>query len=173
MRKRDLWLWNPGLVKPVIIVPLVVVLVIVAATYPFMGPRGLLFFLFGLIGPIIGLVYGIVGRKVAVLTERLVDEEGVKAESLIVIGYIQSPGIAILTDSTLRLVPIVGEERTIDRSSMDTVRLVRFFNGKAMLWKKWLVLSVKPRLGFSLPESIAEEWYERLSRKKGDAVFPA
>jgi len=36
------------------------------------------------------------------------------------------------------------------------------FNGKTLVWKKWLVLSVKPRLGFARGEATAQEWYEHL-----------
>jgi len=163
MRKRDMWLWNPSLISPVIVYSTIGTLVLVAACYPFFGLQALYFLFMGLIAPFIGLIHGVVGKKVESLKESLATEEGIKAESLIVVGNIQAPGIAILTEDTLRLVPIIGDAQLIDRASIDSVRLVNFFNGKTLLWKKWLVLSLKPRLGFALPVSTAEEWYESLA----------
>jgi len=92
-----------------------------------------------------------VGGKVRSLKESLSSAEGELAESLIVNGALQSPGVAILSDRTLRLVPIVGEEVSLDLAQIDSVRLAAFFNGKSLVWKKWLVLSLKPRLGLALP----------------------
>ncbi len=166
MRKRDMWLWNPGLLGPVIIISTVGTLLVVAMGYISFGHQALYFLFMGLIGPFICLIFGVVGKKVTALKERLSAEEGIKEESLIVIGGIQSPGIVILTDNTLRIVPIVGKEKSIDRAGIESIKIVRFFNGKSLVWKKWLVLSTKPRLGFALPESTAEEWYESLKGRK-------
>jgi hypothetical protein len=162
-RKRDMWPWNPGLMRPILIGSSMGTLVMVAAFYPFLGLHALYFLLLCLIGPLIGLVYGAVGKKVESLKQALAAEEGIKTECLIVIDRTQSPGIAILTESTLRLVPIMGDSRSIDRKSIDSIRMVRMFNGKLLVWKRWLVLSIKPRLGFALPGSTVAEWYERLS----------
>ena len=164
MRKRDMWLWNPGLYWPVIFGSIISALVVATVFYLFLGSQALFLVLFGLIGPILGLIHGIVGKKVIALKERLKDEDGLIAECLIVINRLQSPGFTILTGTTLRLIPIVGESQSIDRADMDSVKLTRFFNGKSLLWKKWLVLSTKPRLGFALPESTADEWYADLTR---------
>ncbi len=163
MRKRDMWLWNKDLLGPVIIISTVGALLLVAVCYFAIGLQALYFLFTGLIGPFIALIYGVVGKKVASLKESLSAEEGIKEECLSVIGGLQSPGIAILTEDTLRIVPIVGKEKSIDRASIDSIRIVRFFNGKSLVWKKWLVLSTTPRLGFALPESTAEEWYKNLT----------
>ena len=161
-RKRDMWLWDPRLLRPVVIFSTVPVLIIVAACYPAMGPEALYLLFAGLTGPILALVYGVVGRKVRELKASLSSEEGESAESLIVVGAVQSPGIAILSDRTLRLVPIVGKEVTLELSRIQSVQEAAFFNGKSLIWKRWLVLSVNPRLGFALPPPIAHRWLEAI-----------
>ena len=155
-----MWLWNPGMLHPVVIGSSLATVVIVGALYPFFGTEALYFLFMGMIGPFIGLIYGAVGRKVASLKQSLAEEKGMMEESLMVIDTMQSPGVAILTDGVLKLVPIMGESRSIDLSNVDSIRMTRIFNGKTLIWKKWLVLSVKPRLGFALPESTVQEWYE-------------
>ena len=104
-----MWLWNSGPLRSVVIFPTVVTVVVVVACYPVMGHTALYLLFAGHVGPLIALIYGVVGRKVRSLRDSLSSEEGLAEESLIVIGNLQSPGIVILTDLTLRLVPIVGE----------------------------------------------------------------
>ena len=162
-RKRDMWLWNPGLLRPVVVLSTAATLVAVTACYPFMGSEACYLLFAGMAGPIIGLVYGVVGRKVRSLKASVSSEEGDIEESLIVIDKLQSPGIALLSDRRLRLIPIVGKELSLDLGEIESVREVHFFNGKSLIWKKWLVLSEKPRLGFALPEPVARRWLSAIS----------
>lgn len=138
-------------------------LVAVLIAYPFLGSESLYLLLAGITGPIFGLTYGIAGKKVQVLKESFSNEDGEMQESLIVIGKIQSPGIVILKESKLRLIPIVGKEVALDTQTIKFVRMVSYFNGKSLIWKQWLVLSTQPVLGFALPEPVANQWFTRLN----------
>ena len=88
---------------------------------------------------------------------------GEVVESLIVIGKIQAPGVAILKETELVLVPIVGQPRALRLDELENLRIESFFNGKTLVWKRWLVLSAKPRLGFALPKAVANRWFTRLA----------
>ena len=162
-RLRDKWFWNAELLRPVVIVPTLAILIAVAAGYRAMGPSALLWLSAGIAPIIIGLIYGVVGSKVRALKASLSAEEGEIEESLIVVGYVQSPGVAILTDQTLRLIPIVGKEVSVNLQEIESVRETAFFNGKSMICKRWLVLSAKPRLGFALPTSTANRWCQAIN----------
>ena len=162
-RKRDMWPWNPELLRYVILFLITVTLIIVLASYPCLGHQSLYFLFIGFTAPLIGLIYGFVGKKVRLLKDSVSTEEGDIEESLIVIDNIQSPGVAILSLQELRLIPIVGKEVLLNMSAIKSVRRPRFFNGKSLIWKRWLVLSTSPRLGFALPEPTAEHWFKMLS----------
>lgn len=169
-RKRDLWLWNSKLLRPVVHFSIGATLVVVITGYAIVGTESLYFLLFGLVGPLIGLIYGFVGKKVQQLKASIPPNSGVMAESLIVLNKIQSPGIVVLSNEKLRLIPIIGKELQMDLKDITFLRKVKYFNGKTLLWKKWLVLSTNPRLGFALPEEEANAWHGCLSPVKSSLV---
>ena len=170
-RKRDLWLWNPELLKPVVIFSILITLIAIIICIPIIGQESLYLLFFGLIGPLLGLTYGIVGKKVRALKNSLSTETGYIEESLIVINKTQSPGIAILSKQKLRLIPIVGKEVSFDIDKIKSIRKTHSFNGKSLIWKSWLVLSTNPRLGFALPESVTEKWFRSIKRYTKKTCF--
>jgi len=103
-----------------------------------------------------------VGRKVRLLRDSLSTEGGEIVESLIVIGRVQSPGVAELRENELVLAPIVGEGVSVDLGELASVRRVRFFNGKSLVWKRWLVLRASPPLGFAVEDTVARRWQAAL-----------
>jgi len=110
------------------------------------------------------LVYGNVGKKVAALNRSLTTQNGKMADGLIVKGVIQSPGIVILREEEIDLVPIVGERSVVPLESISAVREVKWFNG-SWLWGKtgfWLDVSGQSRIGFAVANTIATEWRRRL-----------
>ncbi len=162
-RLRDKWMWNWELLRFCVALPVAIAIVLAVAFYPALGPYSLLYLLFSLIGLLVGIIYGVVGRKVRSLKDSMSTEGGEIVESLIVDGWRQSPGVAVLRETELVLAPIVGSRRTVKLGEIQAIRSVRFFNGKGMLWKKWLVLSTSPRLGFAVPDTIARRWASRLA----------
>ncbi len=159
---RQRWMWEPEFVKYMLVLPSVATAILVFLLYFYMGSEALGFLFLGLVGPLFWGVYAVVGRKVRAVKTSIPSGEGEVVESLIVNGNIQSPGVAILSGQRLRLIPIVGEEVTLDLDDIKSVRLVKYFNGTGLLWKKWLVLSVKPRLGFALVDPVAVRWHRTL-----------
>ncbi|MBC8184332.1 hypothetical protein H8E88_24820 [candidate division KSB1 bacterium] len=61
-RKRDMCLWNPLLLRSIVIYLILATLIAILACYPFMGYESLYFLFAGIAAPIIGLIYGFVGK---------------------------------------------------------------------------------------------------------------
>jgi len=167
-RLRDQWMWNQGQLRVASWVPIVVAGVVTAASYPRFGTDALYFLLFGLRGPLFRAIYGVVGRKVQAVKATLVVGDGDLAESLMVIGKTQAPGVAILREGELLLAPIVGERRTIPLDDIVSVRETGNMFGKGFVWKRAFILEVPgtPRLAFAVPTPVARRWAIRLSRTR-------
>lgn len=156
---RDQWLWNRTPLR-IFVSAIVVVSIVLSVAYR--SPR-LLF------NSIAGLgfwaIYGLVGKKVEKLHNRLSEGDGEPAESLIVIGLLQSPGVAVLKDDEIVLAPIVGKDASIPLESISRVREVTWFNGSLLWWKKgfWLTVPGRGRLGFAVAYRVGKRWCERLT----------
>ena len=155
---RDLWSWSEPLTRLVALSLVVAGSAITAAAYPRLGIEALWFLLLALGGPMHMGIYGVVGSKVRALQRAKYEGAKEVAQSLIVIGKLQAPGVAVLYDNKLRLITIVGKDLSIDLDEVTTVRVRAFFNGKSLIWKKWLVVKTEPKLGFALPATIATNW---------------
>lgn len=105
------------------------------------------------------ITYGPVGWKVN--RTRQNDANGTDSvDCLIVQGWLQSPGTAILKDATLVLRPIVGATITVNLGNVASIREVSYFNGHFYFTKTgfWLNLSGGQRYGVAVAKSIAERW---------------
>ncbi|MCG8428001.1 MAG: hypothetical protein MI754_11645 [Chromatiales bacterium] len=91
-RLREKWPWSGEFLRLFLLLPGVVGLTAAAATYPFAGAHALWFLSAILVGGVLYLTYGAVGRRVEALKCELRSEVEV-AEGLLVIGKVHSPGI--------------------------------------------------------------------------------
>ena len=109
-------------------------------------------------------IYGVVGSKVDALHRELSTRDGEAVESLMVIGRVQSPGIAILHDADLTLVPIVGQRRTISLTDITILKQGRWLPGKFVWGKEAFILSTPQdkRLAFAVAESVGRRWARAL-----------
>ncbi len=162
-RLRDKWMWDRGVLRFWILVPAAISIILVLVFYSTQGTSSLFFLLFSLIGILMGAIYGVIGKKVRALKASFSSRRGEVVECLIVSGRVQSPGVAVLGETELFLAPIVGSPRPVKREDIHSVRCVRFFNGKTMLGKRWLVLSTSPRLGLAVPHPVARRWARLLA----------
>ena len=89
---------------------------------------------------------------------------GEKAESLMVINRIQSPGMAILDDTGLTLVPLVGKTISIAFGDIEYAKETAWLPGKKLIYKKAFHLGVRPysRLAFAVTEDVFQRWRIRL-----------
>ncbi len=116
------------------------------------------------------IIYSAVGRKVRAVKASLsaadrgsADGDGEIAECLIVIGKIQSPGVAVLSETELVLAPIVGERRTVPLLDIESVRESGNMFGKGFVWKRAFILEIAgtPRLAFAVT---ARRWRTSLAQ---------
>jgi hypothetical protein len=130
------------------------------ALVPFSGVHALWFLTAILVGAVLYLTFGTVGRRVENLKHELEGETGEVAEGLLVIGKVHSPGIVVLRDSELVLAPIVGERRVLTLETIDLVGEGHWLPGKYVWGKRAFTFSasvLKP-LAFAVPESVGARW---------------
>ena len=159
------WLWEREAMKTFASTAMIISLILACMLYFPLGFGALwiipglgLFVLFFI------LVYGTIGKKIAALSQSLTKHSGKIAQGLIVNGVIQSPGIVIMREKEIDLVPIAGERLVVPLDSVAAVREVKWFNG-SRLWGKtgfWLDVPDQSRLGFAIGATIATQWSKRL-----------
>ena len=140
--------------------PSVVGITATVATLSFAGVHSLWFLTALPIGVGLYAGFGSVNRRVENLKQQVSDDDGEIAEGLLVIGKIHSPGIVVLRESELELMPIVGERRIIVLSEVESIGEGRWLPGKWVWGKRAFTLrgSVWNPLAFAVPESIGARW---------------
>ncbi len=144
----------------ILLLPSVVGITATIATIAFAGVHALWFLAAIVAGAVFYAVDGNVGRRVEALKAEFIEIDFEIAEALIVIGKIHSPGIVVLRNSELELVPIVGERRTISLVDTKLVGEGQWLPGKYVWGKRAFTIDAaifKP-LAFAIPESIASRW---------------
>ena len=113
-------------------------------------PAGLLF----------SLIFRTVGVRVENLRAKYSADPGEVATGLLVIGHVQSPGLAILRSNELHLVPLAGSDLTIPLGDIRVLKEGRWLPGKYVWGKRAFTLGtpLKQRLAFAVPESIGYRW---------------
>ena len=162
---RDKWPWDREVLKRWALIPSGIATALAAVLYPALGVQSLPLLIVPLVALPICLSFGFAGRRVRSLEDSVATEAGEHAESLMVIGAIQAPGIALMKDSELVLIPIVGKRTSIRLADIKTVREVTWLNGKKLWSKKGFLLEVPghKRLGFAVTETIARRWRGQLA----------
>ena len=154
------WPWNGEFLRFFLLIPSVIGITATVALYPSAGVHALWFLTAILVGVVLYLVYGAVGRRVENLKRELQDDVGELAEALLVIGKIHCPGVVVLRDSELELVPIVGERRTIALCEVESIGEGKWLPGKYVWGKRAFTLnaSIWKPLAFAIPESVGARW---------------
>jgi hypothetical protein len=157
---REKWPWNSEFLQLFKIAPSLIGVVATALTYPSYGVHSFWFLSGILVALVLWLVFSTVGNKVALLRQKHIGDSGEVAEALLVIGAIQSPGLAILRARELVLAPIVGDACTIPLSDIEVLREGRWLPGKYVWGKRAFIVktSLQMRLAFAVAESIGARW---------------
>lgn len=168
MRFRDKFMWHPDVLKFTMACPTVLALILALALYLCQGTYSITLILVAGMGFLFLAIFGFVGWKVAALRKKIAHEPGEKSDCLMVNGTIQSPGIAVLRDKELLLIPIVGKAVTLPFSDILSIQKSSCFNGKLLIFKKglWLEVPDKKRMGFAVPTRLAERWTDRIMGDK-------
>jgi tRNA A-37 threonylcarbamoyl transferase component Bud32 len=166
LRWRDAWLWNNEYIQLFLIVPVVVVGLALPLLVHWWGLKAL--WLFAIEVPAIGfaVVYGLVGLRVRKAKAALPRTTGEVAECLMFRRPFESPGLAVLHDDRLELIPVVGSPIIVILEDIVAVKEVRWFNGTRLWLKKGFVLDLAngQRVGVAVAEVFARRWRSRLSR---------
>ncbi len=161
---REQWPWNPGMLRPFKLWSAFLGIVVAAVLYPVWGLHALWWMLLPVSAFLGGVICANVGQRVAQLKRELSAQPGEVAESLMVIGNLQAPGVVLLTDSTLLLAPIMGERVSISLDEIRSLRAGSWLPGKYVLGKRVFTFStpVRRRLAFAVTETVARSWTARL-----------
>jgi tRNA A-37 threonylcarbamoyl transferase component Bud32 len=166
LRWRDAWPWNNEYIQLFVLVPLIVVALAIPVCLHWWGLRAL--WLFGIEVPAFGfaIMYGVVGYRVRGKKAALAQPTGEVAECLMFRRPFQSPGLAVMHDDRLELIPIVGSPITVILADIVAVKEVRWFNGTRLWLKKGFVIELAngQRVGVAVAEVFARRWRARLSR---------
>jgi len=164
MPLSEQWPWNPAFLRLMLVVPTLLGIIAAASCYPAAGPAALWFLTAPLAGILMNIIYGAVGSRVLKLTGAHRNEPGEVIESLLVIGGIQSPGIAILRTEEIQLIPIAGEPCTIPFRSITGIREGSMLPGRCLLGKRAFTLqtTLNKRLAFAIRKSAAPRWSQAL-----------
>ncbi len=169
---REKWMWNREMSQCWGNGFITIGIVMAIGLYPFIGLYSLFFLALCFLGFLWGFTYGIVDRKVKAQWDSLAAQGGERAESLIVNGAVESPGVAVLKEKELVLSPIVGNRLTLLLSEMTFVREVVFLNGRKLVGKRRFVIETADsrRIGFAVPESVGSRWVSKLVLRKEPSV---
>jgi hypothetical protein len=156
----DKWIWEPEVLRSLVILGVVVPLAVSIVLYPFVGEWALWGLLAAGISLVFRVIYGFVGKKVAALAESMPSGYGEPVHALIVNGIIQAPGLATISDDRIVLAPIVGDRIVIELSKIQSVQQTQFFNGKAVPGKTgfWFSVPGHKRLGAAVSNLSADAW---------------
>jgi len=160
-------MWDPRIAWLLFLVPLVVTLPLIPFLFRHVGFHSLWLLAFDAGGLAMALTYIVIGIKVRRLKTIPAAKLGDVSEALIAGRTFESPGVAILHDDTLELVPIAGESIPLVRKDIVAVREVTWFNGGRLWTKMGLILELEggARIGVALPRPIGERWKAALSSK--------
>lgn len=161
---KDKWMWNRKMLEIWTSSSVVFAFVLFGVSVPSRGYDALYFLLIALVGPVLWLTFGVAGKRVQRLKDEMAGSGGEMAESLIVSGNIQAPGVVVLKEDEIVLVPIAGKRHTVPLASILSVRRTRNMYGKGFVWKRVFILGVPgfPRLAFAVSEPVARRWGARI-----------
>ena len=77
---------------------------------------------------------------------------------------VESPGVALMSEQNLLLVPMVGKQLMIELSEISNLRLSSGLPGKGLIKKQGFVLDTPglKKIAFAVPRGIGKKWLPRL-----------
>jgi predicted Ser/Thr protein kinase len=157
---KDCWMWDTRYLVGALVISIVGATLLSFALLPVMGFRAFLFDLLSFAGIIPVIVYFFVGVRVRRLKAGLPADYLEACEAVFVRDANQRPGLAVLYDDRLELVPIAGSKITIALKDITSFRNLRWFNGTLLWAKEGIALNrvSGERLQLALPKPVAERW---------------
>ncbi len=164
---KEKWSWNKELLRFFLIIPTVLGILFAVVFYFYVGINSLWFLCSILVGAMLRLIYGVVGKRVDQLKEQFSNDPGEVVDALTVIQKIESPGIAILRNDELVIINILKRRATIPLDKIKILREGHMLPGKHLLFKRAFILnaSFKNRLAFAVAASVGERWSQIFAGK--------
>lgn len=162
---RNQWPWNPSYLQLYWLLPLVMSLLLVWIFFNRFQLYASLFLLLIPLGLLIHTLYSSIERSVDILRHCKSAQNGEVADSMIMIGQQPSPGVAILRDTALVLIPIKGRRRKLQLADIASVQESNRLAGK-LIWGKhvfYLTTHHGKSLSFAIAETIGKRWSEILN----------
>jgi len=159
------WSWNPAARIYFLIIPTAVSIIAAIALYFYFGEQVLWLLLAIPCGFLFFLIYGFVGNKVEKLKIEFANDPGKVVEGLLVVGKFESPGLIILRENELALIPLVGKRVIIPLNEIKILREGHLLPGKLLIGKKAFILKPykKTRLAFAVTENVGRIFSRKFS----------
>lgn len=131
-----------------------------AGLYPLVGLHALWFLTAAVPGFIMWVMFGAIGKKLLLLKQAHADKTAQVHEALIVVDYMQSPGLASLAGRRLQLIPLTGQPVTLALDEIVSVKQSAMLPGKYLVGKIAFHLTTAGyrRLAFAVAASIGKKW---------------
>jgi tRNA A-37 threonylcarbamoyl transferase component Bud32 len=173
-RWRDYWPWDWAYIRLYLMVSVLPAAILVQVLWHWWGHKALWFLALALAGIGFSVIYGVVGYRIRRLKAALPQPTGEVAECMMFRRPFEAPGLAVLHDDRLELIPIVGSPITVILDDIVAVSEVQWFNGRRLWWKKGFVLELAKgtRVGVAVAEAFARRWRSRLSRGSLPVITP-
>ena len=122
--------------------------------------KALYFLLLELIPILNATIYLMVLRRLDGLRGSVPPDALEMAEGLIATRSQQTPGLAVLAKNRLELIPATGQPATIFLSDIESVKEVRWFNGKRLWWKRGMKIQCRnaPAILLALAGPVFLRW---------------
>jgi hypothetical protein len=163
----DQWIWERGARTAIAVAIVAVSAIAVLILLPHWGVKTTWLLPIGaLVASGHWLIYSWVGGRVESLRASVPKTASLASESRIVIGLMESPGIAAIDGENLLLLPIVGTRVSIPLREIQGFTERKWFNGNLLIGKTGfrILRSDRKRLAFAVGNCFADQWRRRLKR---------
>ena len=157
-RYHDKWIWELAVYYGL----LFVALIFFAGLYLFSKFNFYALFILIVLIPVLVLLshYQKINKLVAVLKGCISAQNGEVVASLLYFKNKSIPGIAILRDDVIILIPVFGRRHKIFFDKLKTIKEVNRMPGEWLLGKRVFLIEFeeKPSVLFAVPESAGKRW---------------
>ena len=165
MKLFEQWPWNTLFLKLYIIAPIAISLLLTGLFYPLYQAYTFFILLIIPCGLVIYLSFSPISKQINTLLACISAQNGEAVEALLLINKKQSPGIAILRDNAIILIPVDGRRRKLPLADIKSVITTRRLPNKQLIKKMVFTLTTRKdsQYIFAVSQSIGTKWSVRLS----------
>ena len=164
MKLLQQWPWNALFLKLYIIVPIAISLLFTGLFYPLYHAYTFIILLLIPCGLFFYFLLSPVKKQVDTLLTCISAQNGEAVESLLLINKKQSPGIVILRDNVIILIPVDGRRRKLPLTDIKSVITSTRLANKQLISKTvfTLITQKDSQYVFAVSRSIGTRWSARL-----------